>query len=84
MNLVSIFYSSLCQSVSVDFSQCSVSVNVDVDLVSAGPVSFNQLTGIDVYSPSDGGGWSKIKVSFLVSSQSILKRFSGNFATIII
>ena len=29
-------------------------------------------------------GWSKMKVSFLVSSQSILKRLSRNFATIII
>ena len=28
------------------------------------------------YSLSDGGGWSKMKVSFSVSSQSILKRFS--------
>ena len=37
-----------------------------------------------VYSMSDGGGWSKMKVSFPVSSQSILKRFSRNFATIII
>ena len=28
------------------------------------------------YSLSDGGGWSKMKVSFSVSSQSILNRFS--------
>ena len=35
-------------------------------------------------SLSDGGGWSKRKVSFLVSSQSIIKRLSPNFATIII
>ena len=33
---------------------------------------------------NDGGGCSKMKVSFLVSSQSILKRLSQNFATIII
>ena len=36
------------------------------------------------YSLSDGGRWSKMKVSFLVSSQSILKRLSRNFATIMI
>ena len=28
------------------------------------------------YSLSDGGGWSKMKVSFSVSGQSILKIFS--------
>ena len=37
---------------------------------------------VHCYSLSDGGGWSKMKVSFLVSSQSILKRLSRNFATI--
>ena len=31
------------------------------------------------YSLSDGGGWSKMNVSFSESSQSILKRFSWNF-----
>ena len=31
------------------------------------------------YSLSDSGGWSKMKVSFSVSSQSILKQFSWNF-----
>ena len=34
-------------------------------------------------SLSDGGEWSKIKASFLLSSQSILKRLSRNFAIII-
>ena len=36
------------------------------------------------YSLSDGGGWSKMKVNFSVSSQSIRKRLSRNFVTIII
>ena len=36
------------------------------------------------YSLSDGGGWSKMKVIFSVSSQSILKRLSQDFVTIII
>ena len=31
-----------------------------------------------VYSLSDGGGWSKMKISFLVSSQSILSDFHEN------
>ena len=37
-----------------------------------------------MYSLSDGGEWSKIKVSILVPSQSIRKRLSRNFVTIII
>ena len=32
----------------------------------------------------DGGGWYKMKVSFSVSSQSIFKGLSQNFATVII
>ena len=35
-------------------------------------------------SLSNGGGWSKMKVTFSVSSQSILKGLSRNFVTIII
>ena len=38
-----------------------------------------KLTATIGYSLSDGGGWSKMKVSFSVSSQSILNRFSWNF-----
>ena len=37
----------------------------------------------DDYSLSDDGGVSKIKVSFLVSSQSILKGLLRHFVTII-
>ena len=33
----------------------------------------------DRYTVLDGGGWSKMKVSFSVSSQSILKRFLWHF-----
>ena len=44
---------------------------------------FSVITYIQVkniyYSLSDGGEWSKMKVSFSVSSQSILKRFTRNF-----
>ena len=36
------------------------------------------------YSLSDGAGWCKMKFSFSVSSQSILKRLSQDFVTIII
>ena len=36
----------------------------------------NVVCPVGSYSLSDGEGWSKIKVSFSVSSKSILKRFS--------
>ena len=45
---------------------------------------FSLRSGFYIVCPTDGGGWSKMKVSFLGSSQLILKRLSRNLATIII
>ena len=42
--------------------------------IGEGAVDDCQSVGAN-YSLFDGGGWSKMKVSFSVSSQSILKRF---------
>ena len=47
-------------------------------------VDTHTVFSLGAYSLSDGGRWSKMKVSFSVSSQSILKGLSRNFEIIII
>ena len=62
------------------------------DLCWDDPISPSQLCHMNIvsrsaacnYSLSDAGRWSKMKVSFLVSSQLILKRLSTIIATIVI
>ena len=64
----------------------NVTSNLINRLVEHSETSAGSPTGRRIlhYSLSDGGGWSKMKVSFSVSRQSILKRWSRNFETIII
>ena len=76
--LVHILWINYCfavcvKTVSVTGSPWSLSVSVCVQLLQARC----DMCDLD-YSLSDRGGWSKIKVSFSVFSQSILKRFSWN------
>ena len=60
-----------------------VKINTGCSLLSVSPDPGSSLFSI-CYSLSDGGGWSKMKVSFSVSSRLILKGLSQNFVTIII
>ena len=46
-------------------------------------LQIHQNNCVQDYNLSNGGGWSKMKVSFSVSTQSILKRLSQNFVTIL-